>query len=162
MRRILLVSLIVAATLTGCRAQKESTITQTSVMSDSVVAVISGSSEANIAKSVDILLSSDSLGFFFAADSVRLGDIVIYKPEILTEAKGASLREESREKKMYADSVSAQFDSTTAVASKNTSIVKQKTSVGPSFGDLFKGAAIMIVLCFACVKLRKFISNRLN
>lgn len=162
MKRILIVAIIFVATLTGCRTQKETTKTQASVRSDSVAAVISERAEAKIAESDDILMSSDSLGLFFSADSVRLGNIVVYKPELLAEAKGARLHGESHEEKMSVDSVSAQFGLTTAVASDSSSKVKQKASVGPSIWDIIEFAAFMVILCFACVKLRKFISNRLN
>lgn len=162
MKRILLVSMVFVATLTGCRVQKDTTTTQTSVRSDSVAAVISARAEAKIAESVDILMSSDSLGFFFSADSVRLGNIVVYNPELLAEAKGARLHRESHEEEMSVDSVSAQFGLTTAVASDSSSKVKQQTSVGPSIWDIIKFAVFMVIICFACIKLRKFISNRLN
>lgn len=146
----------------GCRSHKTLANAESSVMNDTVTAIITESSEENNAKSVFTRLSSDLLGIRFSADSVTIGDIVIYAPEISTEAKGASLHKESEERKTSAASVAAQGFTASNSATNRTEDLNLESSLGPSVNDLSQVAIIFLILIITAIVVSKVLINRNN
>lgn len=160
MKNSLIVFAITAVSLTGCRSHKTATVAEACVMNDTIAAIITETSDENIDKSEFSSLSSDSLNIYFSADSITVGDMVIYGPKFVADAHGTNFHHSALEKKLSSDSVAANvFTSSKAVANK-TENIKHDTNVGPSIGDIFQIVGFIVVLTLAVVMLRKLIFNR--
>lgn len=160
MKNLPILFALMAVSLTGCRSHKTATVAESSVMNDTIAAIITETSDENIDKTEFSTLSSDSLNIHFSADSITVGDMIIYGPKFVADAHGTNVHHNASEKKLTSDSVAANvFTSSKAVANKAEDI-KHDTNTGPSIGDISQIAAFMVVLILAVVMVRKFIFNR--
>lgn len=81
--------------LSGCRSHKEMTTSEVTVTNDSISSDLTSNSELNT-EAFDLLdFSADDLQIIFKADSVKVGDTVIYNPEITTTSKKPKVQENS-------------------------------------------------------------------
>lgn len=160
MKNLLILFAIMAVSLTGCRSHKTATVAESRVMNDTIAAIITETSDENIDKSEFSSLSSDSLNIHFSADSITVGDMVIYGPKFVADAHGANLHHNASEKKLSSDSVAANVFTSTRAADNKAESINNKTDTGPSIGDIFQIAGFMVVLILAVVMVRKFIFNR--
>lgn len=160
MKNLLLLFVIMAVPLTACRSHKTAIVAESSVMNDTTAAIITEISDENIEKTKFSSLTSDSLNIHFSADSIAIGDMVIYGPKILTEAHGANVHQIASEKKVSSDSIAANVVTSSKAVDNKTESIKNKTYTGPSIGDIFQIAGFTVVLILAAVMVRKFIFNR--
>lgn len=156
----LLLFTLMSFALTGCRSHKTATVAEASVMNDTIAAIITETSDENIDKSEVSSLSSDSLNIHFSADSITVGNMVIYGPKFVADAHGTNVHHAAAEKKLSADSVAAHVFTSSKAVDNKTEDIKHDTNTGPSVGDIFQIAAFMVVLILAVVMVRKFIFNR--
>ena len=162
MKNLLILFALMAVSLTGCRSHKTATVAESSVMNDTIAAIITETSDENLDKSEYSSLSSDSLNIHFSADSITVGDMVIYGPKFVADAHGTNVHHNASEEKLSSVSVAANvFTSSKAVANKAEDI-KHDTNTGPSIGDIFQIAGFIVILILAVVMVRKFIFNRHN
>lgn len=160
MKNLLILFAIMAVSLTGCRSHKTATVAESRVMNDTIAAIITETSDENIDKSEFSSLSSDSLNIHFSADSITVGDMVIYGPKFVADAHGTNIHHNASEKKISSDSVDANVFTSSKAEANKTENIKHDTNTGPSIGDIFQIAAFIVVLILAVVMVRKFIFNR--
>lgn len=160
MKNLLILFAIMIVLLTGCRSHKAATVFESSVMNDTIATIINESSGENIEKSQFSMFSADSLGFRLSADSITVGKMVIYGPEISTEGKGVTLRNEFNVKAVAADVISASvYSSSTSTNDKVEDVVQNVSSV-PSPGDFFQFAGFLVILLIAAIMVRKFMIRK--
>lgn len=160
MKNLLILFAIMAVSLTACRSHKTAIAAESSVMNDTIAAIITETSDENIEKSKFSSLSSDSLNIHFTADSITVGDMVIYGPKFVADAHGTNVHHSASEKTLSTDSVAANFFTASNAVANKTEDIKHDTNTGPSVGDIFQIAGFMVVLILAVVMVRKFIFNR--
>lgn len=160
MKNLLLLFVIMAVSLTACRSHKTAIVAESSVMNDTTAAIITEISDENIEKTKFSSLSSDSLNIHFSADSIAIGDMVIYGPKILAEAHGANVHQIASEKKISSDSIAANVVTSSKAVDNKTESIKNKTYTGLSIGDIFQIAGFTVVLILAAFMIRKFIFKR--
>lgn len=118
--------LLVLATLvfSGCRSHKEMTASEVSVTNDSISSDLTSNSELKT-EAFDFLdFSADDLQIIFKADSVKVGDTVIYNPEITTTSKRPKVQENSGQKSETKHEVKSELK-----AGSNTSSQKESEEV---------------------------------
>lgn len=157
----IVLSLIFAIiSLIGCQSQKTATNTESSEMNDTSASYITKFRNKTQENLILSLFAIDSLGIRISADSIKIKGFVIYRPEITTEAKNASFCQESEETEKSSDTTSvSKVSSNNSTYNKTNDIVK-KTSSGPTIGDYFQFATVIVVLIIAFVMVRKFLFNR--
>ena len=156
----LLLFVLMSFALTGCRSHKTATVAESSVMNDTIAAIITETSVENIDNFKFSSLSSDSLNIHFSADCITVGDMVIYGPKFVADAYGTNVHHGESEKKMSTDSVAANVFTSTRAADNKVLNIKHDTNTGPSIGDIFQIAGFLVVLILATVIIRKFILKR--
>lgn len=162
MKIVPFILVFVAVFLAGCRSNKTATIEESSVMNDTIAAIITEYTDENTEKSKFSTFSSDSIGIHFSADSVRVGDMVIYGPEISTEAKGLGLSQESDQKKTSTGNVGIDIFSSSGSATNKAEDIAKETSLGPTAGDAFLIVGLLIAFFIVCVVIPKYPPNRNN
>lgn len=84
--------------LSGCRSHKEMTTSEVTGTNDSISSDLTSKSELKT-EAFDLLdFSADDLQIIFKADSVKVGDSVIYNPEITTTSKKPKIQDLSGQK----------------------------------------------------------------
>lgn len=150
MKRLFIFFFVVAAVLAGCRSRKAEVSVASSVMNDSVAAIITEKSVENSEKSENSFFSSDSIGLRFSADSIRVGDVTIYGPVVMTEAKDVSLRQRSDERTISEDTVTARATSSFNLVDNRSTDLEAETTAGPTMGEVLDvvGFIMMLVITF--------------
>lgn len=118
--------LLVLATLilSGCRTHKEMTTSEVTVTNDSISSDLTSNSELKT-EAFDFLdFSADDLQIIFKADSVKIGDTVIYNPGITTTSKKPKVQENSGLKSEAKQEVKSELK-----AGSNTSSQKESEEV---------------------------------
>lgn len=160
MKNLLILFALMAVSLTGCRSHKTATVAESSVMNDTIAAIITETSDESIDKTEISTLSSDSLNIHFSADSITVGDMVIYGPKFVADAHGTTVHHSASEKTLSSDSVAANVVTSSKAVDNKTENIKHDMNTGPSIGDIFQIAGFIVVLILAVVMVRKFIFNR--
>lgn len=110
--------------LSGCRTHKEMTTSEVTVTNDSISSDLTSNSELKT-EAFDFLdFSADDLQIIFKADSVKIGDTVIYNPEITTTSKKPKVQENSGQKSETKHEVKSELK-----AGSNTSSQKESEEV---------------------------------
>lgn len=98
MKSPILLLVLVTLVLSGCRTHKEMTTSEVTVTNDSISSDLTSNSELKT-EAFDLLdFSADDLLIIFKADSVKVGDSVIYNPEITTTSKKPKIQDLSGQK----------------------------------------------------------------
>lgn len=113
----------------GCRSHKEMTTSEVCVINDSISADLDSRAELKTEAFDFIDFSADDLQIIFKADSVKVGDSVIYNPEISTSSKKPKIQETSGQKTDAKEEVEAEIKSgshsSTLKATKEVKEVKR-------------------------------------
>ena len=118
--------LLVLATLvfSGCRSHKEVAASEVIMTNDSISSDLTSKSELKT-EAFDFLdFSADDLLIIFKADSVKVGDSVIYNPEITTTSKKPKVQETSGQKSEAKQEVKSELKT-----GSNTSCQKESKEV---------------------------------
>lgn len=105
--------LLVMATLifSGCRSHKEMATSEVCVTNDSISTDLDSRTELKTEAFDFFDFSADDLQIIFKADSVKVGDSVIYNPEISTSSKKPKIQDTSGQKTEAKEEVEADIKS---------------------------------------------------
>lgn len=124
MKSPILLLVLVTLVLSGCRTHKEMTTSEVTVTNDSISSDLTSKSELKT-EAFDFLdFSADDLQIIFKADSVKVGDTVIYNPEFTTTSKKPKVQENSGLKSDAKQEVKSELK-----AGSNTSSQKESEEV---------------------------------
>lgn len=161
MKKFFIFFFVAAVVLAGCRSRKAEVTVASSVMNDTVSAIITEKSVENTEKSEISIFSSDSIGLRFSADSIRVGEVTIYGPVVMTEAKDVSLRQGTDEIIKSEDSVITRVATSFNTAENISTDLSTETTGGPTLGEILSfvgliiGMIITFVVLYVTVSIRK-------
>jgi len=116
--------LVVLIILSGCRSHKAVTASEMTVTHDSISADIALKSEISADDFKIFDFSAENLEILLKADSIKVGDSVIYHPEISTAVKKPKVSEQSSKQTVEKEDVKADIK-----AGSNTSSQKSSKEV---------------------------------
>lgn len=147
-------TILLTSAMCSCHTQKQSSLSVSAVGSEAVTdesVSVSGSTSVTI---------SDLTGFFenfnvtFSADSIRLGDVILYGPRLAGAADSADITSKKRIEEASSDSVSRDLAIDRSAAtnidlSNNSKSVAVADTGSGFYWIVATGAAIAILLLFS-------------
>lgn len=156
---ILIITILLASAICSCHTQKQTSLSETMNATETVAGQSTSVTNTSVITASDLAVMLGSVSAEFSADSIRMGDVIIYAPRLAGAVASADFLAKSNTRAEQNDSAAQSVTSDAAVATNSQSATDSKSvaiaDTGGSFSwGLARGAGLILLLLF--VWYRKF------